>query len=701
MNPLSIFISFSSKEKDSMLKINECIESLGYTTYYAPRDIPFGTAYPVAIIDLINKSDVFLLIFSESSQNSVWVQKELERAISKNKFVIPLRIQNVALNSYMEFLISNTQWIDAHDQLFEASAEKFGKYLDSLSKKFGKESVKKQTTPKEEPSPVIDNNTDEAAEKYYHQGKQMIDDKNYSEAYIYLLQAANHDHADAQQNLGLMYQEGFGVNQNYAVALKWYKKSAELGNARALKQIGKMHSLGLGTEVDYEQAFYYFTKAAMMNDLHAMNNLGYMYDVGEGVKQDYAKAMEWYQKAADQNNGISFNNIGNMYENGRGVELDMEKAMAYYLKAADLNEPVAFNNLGNLYYEGNGVKKNYEKAFEWYLKAAEQKYVSSYNSLGYLHYFGYGVDKDYEKALVWYLKGAEKDDVDCQVKAGYMYSKGYGVDANHDLSFDWYERAANNGGANTVAELAVLDYSFLIRKKLENGADTNLLLSWIAKLESLLDKSSIIDIENFREYSEYANFYKLKMEVYIKQNNSFQAVKVYDELIEKFASIYKRYEFDIYLGFSLWSAANILGTYLLSVKQYGKAKTLLELASHQGVKESTDQLAEMYEAGLGVEKDTEKATELRDKAKSQKMKKFTIPCDYGGESKPTELYVRSVPKEYPYLGVEDQAIWLEKAKGGTISKEVRESFLKIHNIAIEHDVSFPELCMETLGTKEE
>ena len=70
--------------------------------------------------------------------------------------------------------------------------------------------------------------------------------------------------AEAQNNLGLMYEFGHGVEKNYAEAVRWYTKAAEQGYASA--QI----------------------------------NLALIYLQGHGVKQDYAEALRWYTKAAEQ-----------------------------------------------------------------------------------------------------------------------------------------------------------------------------------------------------------------------------------------------------------------------------------------------------------------------------------------------------------------------------------------------------------------
>ncbi len=78
------------------------------------------------------------------------------------------------------------------------------------------------------------------------------------------------------------------------------------------------------------------------------------------------------------------------------------------------------------------------------------------------------------------------------------------------------------------------------------------------------------------------------------------------------------------------------------------------------------------------------------------MKRFTIPCDFGGQKAPFHIYVGEPdPTKHP---LQNQAHWLSNEKGGSIPSEVMESFEKLHNIAKENGVSFEELCVYALGS---
>ncbi|HMQ60280.1 MAG TPA: DUF2610 domain-containing protein [Flavilitoribacter sp.] len=77
------------------------------------------------------------------------------------------------------------------------------------------------------------------------------------------------------------------------------------------------------------------------------------------------------------------------------------------------------------------------------------------------------------------------------------------------------------------------------------------------------------------------------------------------------------------------------------------------------------------------------------------MKKFTIPCDFGGEKHPFQVYVGD-----PGVNVHPlyyQQRWLSDERGGYIPPEVMDSFEKLQKIAVENDVNFEELCMYALG----
>lgn len=123
--------------------------------------------------------------------------------------------------------------------------------------------------------------------------------------------------AEAQYNLGVMYNTGQGVSQDYEEAEKWFRKAAEQGDADAQFKLGLMYDQGQRVPKDYEEAVKWYSKAAEQGNASAQNNLGLMYDKGQGVPQDYIEAHRWFNIAAScsspcNNQTIFQNNRGNV-----------------------------------------------------------------------------------------------------------------------------------------------------------------------------------------------------------------------------------------------------------------------------------------------------------------------------------------------------------------------------------------------------
>ncbi|KPK11830.1 MAG: hypothetical protein AMJ68_04225 [Acidithiobacillales bacterium SG8_45] len=65
-----------------------------------------------------------------------------------------------------------------------------------------------------------------------------------------ILSAARAGDAEAQVELGILYEYGFRMKDNKITALAWYMKAAELGNARATTYRDKLVQQLSSTEVD-------------------------------------------------------------------------------------------------------------------------------------------------------------------------------------------------------------------------------------------------------------------------------------------------------------------------------------------------------------------------------------------------------------------------------------------------------------------
>ena len=71
----------------------------------------------------------------------------------------------------------------------------------------------------------------------------------------YLKVLAENGNVDAQFELGMMYNEGKGVEQDFKEAVKWYQKAADQGDAGAQYALGHLYYNGMGVKEDRVTAY--------------------------------------------------------------------------------------------------------------------------------------------------------------------------------------------------------------------------------------------------------------------------------------------------------------------------------------------------------------------------------------------------------------------------------------------------------------
>ena len=111
-----VFISYSSIDYNTASNIRSILNQNEIECWMAPESIPAGSDYGEEIPTAIENCDAFVLILSENSQNSKWVPKEIDLAITNDKIIIPLHIDDKQLNKSFNFRLTNTQRIEAYQQ---------------------------------------------------------------------------------------------------------------------------------------------------------------------------------------------------------------------------------------------------------------------------------------------------------------------------------------------------------------------------------------------------------------------------------------------------------------------------------------------------------------------------------------------------------------------------------------------------------
>jgi hypothetical protein len=124
----SCFISYSTKDQEFAQRLHADLQSKGVRCWFAPEDLKIGAKIRPTIDETIRLHDKLLLVLSEHSVRSQWVEQEVETALARERkqnetMLFPIRLDNAVMEMEGGWpaLIKNTrnignfsQWKD-HD----------------------------------------------------------------------------------------------------------------------------------------------------------------------------------------------------------------------------------------------------------------------------------------------------------------------------------------------------------------------------------------------------------------------------------------------------------------------------------------------------------------------------------------------------------------------------------------------------------
>ncbi len=130
-----VFISYSSIDNTAAEAVCSILEQNGTTCWIAPRDITPGVPFAEAIIKAIKESKVFILVYTQNSNSSPQVIKEVDRAVHHGLSIITLRLEDVPMSDQLEYYISDVHWLDAFTSPLEQHINRLSKVVKMLLSK--------------------------------------------------------------------------------------------------------------------------------------------------------------------------------------------------------------------------------------------------------------------------------------------------------------------------------------------------------------------------------------------------------------------------------------------------------------------------------------------------------------------------------------------------------------------------------------
>lgn len=138
MGEHTVFVSYSSKDIEIVNYIVFKLQDMNIPYWKAPEMIPAGSSYAKEIPIAIRNCQIVLLILSNSSQQSIWVEKEIDTAICNRKVIVPFQIEEMELNDTFRFYLNNVQsvmYYKNNDEAFKMLRAKLTPSMDVIDKK--------------------------------------------------------------------------------------------------------------------------------------------------------------------------------------------------------------------------------------------------------------------------------------------------------------------------------------------------------------------------------------------------------------------------------------------------------------------------------------------------------------------------------------------------------------------------------------
>ena len=136
-------------------------------------------------------------------------------------------------------------------------------------------------------------------EAIFQLGKISLDEQDYRNAWSLFLKGAEKDDKICFFYLGVMLDQGLGIEKNRTLAIQKYQRAADLGHGDSQYNVAQAYMFGNGVQKNYQKALYYFIKSADNGDAESCFNVGILYSSGVEIQPDIDLALSYFHKALE------------------------------------------------------------------------------------------------------------------------------------------------------------------------------------------------------------------------------------------------------------------------------------------------------------------------------------------------------------------------------------------------------------------
>lgn len=121
----TVFISHSSIDHPFANRLCELFEQNDISCWIAPRDIPFGNVWSSEIADAIRGSKLMIFIYSDNSNKSTQVLREITLAEQNGVRIIAVRVSDSTCNDALNYYLSIYHWVSIKESAADDELQAF------------------------------------------------------------------------------------------------------------------------------------------------------------------------------------------------------------------------------------------------------------------------------------------------------------------------------------------------------------------------------------------------------------------------------------------------------------------------------------------------------------------------------------------------------------------------------------------------
>lgn len=115
-----VFISYSSRDRDFVIQLKKELEQMGVHCWRDKDDLMSGAEFMDEIAEALEAVQIMVLIFSSTAMDSKYVKDELTYAHGKGMHIIPIKIEEIALQKSWKLMLGGRHW----EEVIERSQER-------------------------------------------------------------------------------------------------------------------------------------------------------------------------------------------------------------------------------------------------------------------------------------------------------------------------------------------------------------------------------------------------------------------------------------------------------------------------------------------------------------------------------------------------------------------------------------------------